>query len=75
MSLFRGCGCAFLDSLSVLLREAQFAHEEVIFQQNEVSKELCYIITGSVERLIDVSIVSTSPQSSRFGCAEEESRI
>jgi CRP-like cAMP-binding protein len=55
MSLFKGCGSAFLDSLSVLLREAHFASEEVIFQQNDVSKELSYIVSGVVNRLIDVS--------------------
>ena len=55
ITLFKGCSSPFLDSLSVLLREAQFASGEVIFQQNEVSKDLCYIVSGVVDRLIDVS--------------------
>ena len=49
VSVFRDCHASFLDSLSVLLREASFSPEVYIYLTNEVSRELYLVAQGSVE--------------------------
>jgi hypothetical protein len=55
VAFFAGCNPAFLDSLSVLLSEVSFSKDDVVFRQNEVADEMVIILTGSIERRIEVS--------------------
>ena len=59
--LLHNCNPAFLDSLSVLLRETSFSKDSIIFRQNEVASEMHIIVTGSVERRIEVSSQAAVP--------------
>lgn len=52
--MFSNCSTNFLDSLSVLLRESRFSPHQYIFKTNEVAREMYFIFSGSVDRLIEI---------------------
>jgi len=51
IALFNGCGEKFLDAVSVLLREVQFAPEEWIYRAGEMANEMFFVASGVVEEL------------------------
>eukprot|EP00873_Tetraselmis_striata_P000688 jgi/Tetstr1/420952/TSEL_012012.t1 len=54
VTFFSGCNPAFLDSLSVLLSEVAFSKDDIVFRQNEVAEDMLIILTGSIERRIEM---------------------
>jgi len=51
IQLFKGCGEKFLDYVSVLLGEVQFAPEEWIYRTGEVANEMYLVASGTVDEL------------------------
>jgi hypothetical protein len=51
VAFFNGCGEKFLDTVSVLLSEVQFAPEEWIYRAGEMANEMYFVASGLVEEL------------------------
>jgi len=51
VELFHRCSDQMLDSVCVLLLEVSFVPEETVFTSGEISKEMYFVVSGSVEEL------------------------
>jgi ankyrin repeat protein len=59
MFLFRGCNAQFLNMLVVALREMYLMPGETVIQQRDMSRELIFVRSGSLELLKNSQLIKT----------------
>lgn len=69
VALFHECNSGFLDSLSVLLREATILPDTYVFHVNDVSRELYIVNSGAVELTTESYQEGEVPTPHRFSAA------
>ena len=55
--LFAGCNAQFLNNFLVMLREVHLMPGEVLFQQNDHSRELAFVTRGILEEIKDAVVI------------------